>query len=150
MPSETARAAHCIHRCKSLMNLKHPEMLELSVKRFSVLSTERDGRQCGCQEAYTVFTYEPLQNRTCMLNSTWRLCHRSQQQHVNTRFGCRHTTRYSSGIALEPTVWGRRVKYGWTPYFNIGLAAANQICTFFHSKSHDYYKKNRIFVKIVI
>ena len=40
--SETARAAHCIHRCKYLMSLKHPEMLELSVKRFSVLSTERE------------------------------------------------------------------------------------------------------------
>ena len=40
--SETARAAHCVARCKSLMNLKHPEMQELSVKRLSVLSTERD------------------------------------------------------------------------------------------------------------
>ena len=30
----------------------HPEMLELSVKRFSVLSTERDERQRGCQEAH--------------------------------------------------------------------------------------------------
>ena len=29
--SETARSAHCVHRCKSLMSLKHPEMLELSV-----------------------------------------------------------------------------------------------------------------------
>ena len=38
--SETARAAHCVHRCKSVMSLKHSEMLELSVKRFSVLSTE--------------------------------------------------------------------------------------------------------------
>ena len=50
--SETARAAHCIPRCKSLMSLNHPQMLELSVKHLSVLSTERDGRQCGCQEAY--------------------------------------------------------------------------------------------------
>ena len=37
--------------CKSLMSLKHPEMLELSGKRFSVLSTEIYERQCGCQEA---------------------------------------------------------------------------------------------------
>ena len=37
--------------CKSLMSLKHPEMLELSGKRFSVLSTERYEPQCGCQEA---------------------------------------------------------------------------------------------------
>ena len=51
LPSETARAAHCVPRCKSLMSLKHPEMLELSRKRFSVLSTERYERQCGCQEA---------------------------------------------------------------------------------------------------
>ena len=51
MLSETARAAHCVPRCKSLMSLKHPEMLELSVKHFSVLSTERYERQCGCQEA---------------------------------------------------------------------------------------------------
>ena len=50
--SETARAAHCVARCKSLMNLKHPEIQELSVKRFSVLSTERDERQRGCQEAH--------------------------------------------------------------------------------------------------
>ena len=39
--SETARAAHCISWCKPLMSLKHPEMLELSGKRLSVLSTER-------------------------------------------------------------------------------------------------------------
>ena len=32
------------------MSLKHPEMLESPVKRSCVLSTERDGRQCGCQE----------------------------------------------------------------------------------------------------
>ena len=50
--SETATAAHCVHLCKSLMILKHPEMQELSVKRFSVLSTERDERQRGCQEAH--------------------------------------------------------------------------------------------------
>ena len=50
--SETARVAHCVPRCNYLMSLKHPEMLELSVKRFSVLSTEKDGRQCGCQEAH--------------------------------------------------------------------------------------------------
>ena len=49
--SKTARAAHCVSWCKSLMSLKHPEMLELSGKRFSVLSTERYERQCGCQEA---------------------------------------------------------------------------------------------------
>ena len=49
---ETARAAHCVPRRKPLMSLKHPEMLELSVKCFSVLSTERDERQCGCQEAH--------------------------------------------------------------------------------------------------
>ena len=46
--SETSRAAHCVSWCKSLMSLIHPEMLELSGKRFSVLSTERE---CGCQEA---------------------------------------------------------------------------------------------------
>ena len=40
----TARTAHCVPRCKYLMSLKHPEMLELPVKRFSVLSTERYGR----------------------------------------------------------------------------------------------------------
>ena len=34
------------------MSLKHPEMLELPVKRPSVLSTERKGRQCGSKEAY--------------------------------------------------------------------------------------------------
>ena len=50
--SEIARAAHCVARCKSLMNLKRPEMQELSVKRFSVLSTERDERQRGCQVAH--------------------------------------------------------------------------------------------------
>ena len=49
--SETARAAHCISWCKSLMSLKHLEMLELSGKRFSVLSAERYERQGGCQEA---------------------------------------------------------------------------------------------------
>ena len=32
--SETARVAHCVLRCKSLMSMKHPEMPEL--KRFSV------------------------------------------------------------------------------------------------------------------
>ena len=50
--SETARPAHCVPRCKSLISLKHPEMLELSVKRLSVLSTERDERQCEYQEAH--------------------------------------------------------------------------------------------------
>ena len=50
--SETARAAHCVPRCKSLMSLKHVEMLELPLKRSAVLSTEGDGRQCGCQEAH--------------------------------------------------------------------------------------------------
>ena len=49
--SETARAAHCVSWCKSLMRLKHPDMLELSGKRFSVFSTEIYERQCGCQEA---------------------------------------------------------------------------------------------------
>ena len=49
---ETARAAHCVPRRESSMSLKHPEMLELSVKRFSVLSTERNERQFGCQEAH--------------------------------------------------------------------------------------------------
>ena len=49
--SETARAVHCLSWCNSLMSLKHPEMLELSGKRFSVLSTERYEPQCGCQEA---------------------------------------------------------------------------------------------------
>ena len=34
------------------MSLKHPEILELSVKRFSVLYMERDERQCGYQEAH--------------------------------------------------------------------------------------------------
>ena len=48
--SETARAAHCVPWCNSLMSLKHPEMVELSGKRFSVLSTEKYERQCGCQE----------------------------------------------------------------------------------------------------
>ena len=57
MLSETVRAAHCVPRCKSLMSLKHPEMLELSVKRFSVLSTERDERQRGCQEAHLPTNY---------------------------------------------------------------------------------------------
>ena len=48
---DTARAAHCVPRCKSLMSMKHPEMPEL--KSFLVLSRARDGRpQCGCQEAY--------------------------------------------------------------------------------------------------
>ena len=49
---ETARAAHFVPRCNTLMSLKHPEMLELSVKRFSVLSTERDALKRGCQEAH--------------------------------------------------------------------------------------------------
>ena len=49
---ETARTAHCVPWCKSLMSLKHTEMLELLVKRFSVLSTERDEQQRGCQEAH--------------------------------------------------------------------------------------------------
>ena len=35
----------------ALMSLKHPEMVELSGKRFSMLSTEKYERQCGCQEA---------------------------------------------------------------------------------------------------
>ena len=48
--SETSRTAHCVPR--SLTSLKHPEMLELSAKRFSVLSTERDERQYGCQDAH--------------------------------------------------------------------------------------------------
>ena len=38
----TTITTHCVPRCKFLMSLKHPEMLELSVKRLSVLSTERD------------------------------------------------------------------------------------------------------------
>ena len=49
--SKTARAAHCVPWWKSLMSLKHTEMLELSGKRFSALSTERYDRQCECQEA---------------------------------------------------------------------------------------------------
>ena len=58
--SETARAAHHVSWCKSLMSLKHPEMLELSVKRFSVLSTERDERHRGCQEAHYLRTIAKL------------------------------------------------------------------------------------------
>ena len=34
--SETARATHCVPRCKSLMRLKHLEMLELPFKRSSM------------------------------------------------------------------------------------------------------------------
>ena len=58
--SETARASHCVPRCKSLMSLKHPEMLELSVRRLSVLSTERDEQQRGCQEAHLIRTIAKL------------------------------------------------------------------------------------------
>ena len=68
--SETARAAHCVPRCKYLMSLKYPDMLELSVKRFSVLSTERDGRQCGCQEAYLLTN---IAKQKVHADSTWRL-----------------------------------------------------------------------------
>ena len=61
---ETARAAHCIPRCKSSMSLRHPEMLELSVNTFSVLSSERDERQRGCQEAH-------LPTNHCKTESSW-------------------------------------------------------------------------------
>ena len=54
--------------CKSLMSLKHPEMLELAGKRFLVLSTERYERHCGCQEARL-----PMKVHAEFF--FWRLCH---------------------------------------------------------------------------
>ena len=72
----------------------------------------------------------------------WRLCHRSRQQHINTRFGCRHTTKKALGRCRIG--WyhlrGGRFNPGITRNFPdtdrrrtciICLASANQICTFF-------------------
>ena len=64
--SETARATHCVPRCKSLMRLKHLEMLELPLKRSSVLSTEGDGRQCGCQEAHLLMNHCKTESVGCI------------------------------------------------------------------------------------
>ena len=52
--SETARAAGTVYLDASLtlMSLKHPKIRELPVNHSSVLSIERDGRKCGCQEAH--------------------------------------------------------------------------------------------------
>ena len=141
--SETARAAHCASWCKSLMSLKHPEMLELSGKRFSVLSTERYERQCGCKRHVYPRTIAKLKVHAAFF--FWRLCHRSRQHHINTSFGCRHTTKkvvgwcrlgsyrlgggggggFNPGITHNfPDKDGRRT-------YNMCLASANQICTFF-------------------
>ena len=54
------------------------------------------------------------------LNSTWRLFHRRQQQHANTRFECIGMqplvqAQQWFGVALAPTIWGGRVKSGRTP-----------------------------------
>ena len=65
--SETARAAHCVSWCNYLMSLKYPDMLELSGKRFSVLSTERYERQCGCQEARLPTNHCKTESACCVL-----------------------------------------------------------------------------------
>ena len=52
--SETARAAHCVPWCNSLMSLKHPETLELSGKRRCLRRDMNDSVD-------VTFTYEPLQ-----------------------------------------------------------------------------------------
>ena len=88
---ETARAAHCVPRCKSLMSLKHPEMLELSVKRFSVLSTERDGRQYGCQEAH-------LRTNRCKTESACRIRLGDSVTEVGS-----NTSTLVSGVCIGPT-----------------------------------------------
>ena len=69
-----------------------------------------------------IFTCEPLKTVQVYAEFDSATFHRRQQQHVNTRFENRHTTKNSSGyigVALNPTVWGGRVKYGRTPYLNI-------------------------------
>ena len=86
---------HCVHRCESLMSLKHPEMLELPVKRLSVLSTERKGRQCGSKEAYVGLRTIAKQKVYAEFDLA---THRRQQQNTNTRFGCRQIPKYSSGM----------------------------------------------------
>ena len=56
-----------------------------------------------------------MQNRKCMLTSSWRLC---QQRHVNTRFGYRYTTKGSGDVA-KPWILSSgdgRLNRGRTPY----------------------------------
>ena len=65
--SETARAAYCVFWCNYLMSLKHPEMLELSGKRFSVSSTEIYERQCRCQEARLPTNHCKTESACCIL-----------------------------------------------------------------------------------
>ena len=79
LPLKTARSAHCVPRCKSLMSLKHPEILELSVKRFSVLYTDRDERQCVVKRHINLRTIAKLKVHA--------------ELDMATRFGCRHTTK---------------------------------------------------------
>ena len=75
------------------MSLRHLEMLELPLKRSSVLSTEGDGRHCGCQEAHLLTNH-------CKTESIGliQLGDSVVKVSSNTRFGCRHTTKYSSGV----------------------------------------------------
>ena len=88
---ETARAAHCVPRCKSLMSLKHPEMLDWSVKRFSVLPTERDERQCRCQEAH-------LPTNHCKTESACRIRLFDSVTEVGS-----NTSTLVSGVGIPPS-----------------------------------------------
>ena len=87
--SKTARAAHCVPWWKSLMSLKHPEKLELSGKRFSVLSTERYERQVDVKRPVYLRTIAKLKVHAEFFFGDSV----TEQQHINTRFGCRHSTK---------------------------------------------------------
>ena len=113
------RCQHCETRCKSVFNEPQASrnagatceafLYVVYVERWAKVWMSRG-----------IFSCEPLQNRKCMLNSTWRFFHRRQQQHVNTRLGCMPNTKYTctavACVVLDPTVWGQGVKYGRPPY----------------------------------
>ncbi len=74
-----------------------PEGPEKHMRRNAFLGVVYGERWTTVWMSRGTLTYEPLQNWKCMPNSTWWLCHRSRQQHINTRFGCMHRAYHQVG-----------------------------------------------------
>ncbi len=86
-------------------------MRELPVNGSSVFCTERDERQYGCQEAHLLANH-------CKTETEFDLATLSPTSAATrSSVGMPPLVQAQQwfGVALAPTVWGGRVKYGRTP-----------------------------------
>ena len=77
------------------MSLIHPEMRELPVNGSSVVSTERDEQQNGCQEAYLLVNHCKTETESDL--ATLSPTSIATRQHTFRVYTCHHWSKYSSG-----------------------------------------------------